>query len=111
MVGIYLVVGRSAVRWIFRPIVAIVAIGAGLMEGNNLSAGAWIIIIAVVVGLFGAAATIAMDCCKGCGPEFMALHMDITMLVVAVPLVGLLSDASEMVTWLNPASLGLFLCS
>ena len=107
--GIYLVVGRSAVRWIFWPIVAIAAIGVGLMEGINFSAGYWIIIIAVVVGLFGALTTIAIDFCKGHDPEFMALHLNITMLVVAVSLVGIRSDASEMVTWLNPASLGLFL--
>lgn len=107
--GIYLILGRSLVRWTFWPIVAIAVIGVGVMEGNHITTGNWIIFIAIVIGLFGAASTIAIDFCQGQDSEFMALHLTITMLVVSIVLVALRSDSSMIETWGHPATLGLFL--
>jgi len=107
--GIYLLVGRSLVRWTFWPIAAIAAVGVGLMEGSHLEVGYWIILIAVVLGVFGAGAVITIDFCRGENPQFMTLHLTITMLVIAVPLVAIRSTFSEMDRWGNPASLGLLL--
>ncbi len=61
---------------------AIGAVGAELMEGGNLSVEyRHKFLIVVVVGFFGAAATIEMDCDKGPDREYRPLLMSVWMVV------------------------------
>ena len=61
---------------------AIGAVGAELMEGDNLSVEYHQnFLIVVVVGFFGAAATIEMDCDKGLDRECRPLLMLVWMVV------------------------------